>query len=77
MARDGELVLVFDQGVTVPGRHRQPPLGIEIERRNTLKHLDQSQKDTFHHLIALSPTVAANRCRATARLHIFSMKSTT
>ena len=42
VARDGELVLAFNQGVTVPGRHRQPPLGIEIERRNTLKHLGQS-----------------------------------
>ncbi|MFM6985265.1 MAG: hypothetical protein ACKOXQ_01330 [Hydrogenophaga sp.] len=59
--RDGQLPGGRTQGVTVPGRHRQPPLGIETERGRTLEHVSEPLKGSFHHLIALFPTVSGNR----------------
>jgi hypothetical protein len=61
----------------VPRRHGEPTLDIEIERRRTLEHRSQSLKNTFHHLIALFPTLAGNSRAASAWLQFFSMKSTT
>jgi hypothetical protein len=58
------------QDVTVPGRHGQPTLGIETQRRSALEHLchpsllgsstRRGSEATFHHLIALFCTVAGN-----------------
>jgi hypothetical protein len=74
---DRELARSGAQGVTVPGRHREPTLCIETERRSTLKHRSQSLKNTFHHLIALFSTLSGKGFYATQRLQTFSMKSTT
>ena len=56
--------------VTMPGRHRQPTLRIQTQRRSPLKHASApssqdvpsngSAEGTFHHLIALFCTVSAN-----------------
>jgi hypothetical protein len=74
---DGDLAGGNTQGVTVPGRHGEPPLGIDTERRRTLKHRSHSLKNTFHHLIALFSTLAGNQSAASSRQQSFSMKSTT
>jgi hypothetical protein len=69
---DRELTGSRAQGVTVPGRHGEPTLGIETERGSTLKHRDQPLENTFHHLIALFSTLSGNPAHASRRLQIFS-----
>jgi hypothetical protein len=68
---DGELTRRGAQGVTVPGRHRKPTLGIKTERGSTLKHRDRSLKNTFHHLMALFSTLSGKGWRAMGLAEVF------
>ncbi|MBW8314044.1 MAG: hypothetical protein K0M73_04030 [Hydrogenophaga sp.] len=71
---DRELTGGRAQGVTVPGRHGEPTLGIETERGSTLEHRDQPLENTFHHLIALFSTLSGIQTHASRRLKNFSNK---
>jgi hypothetical protein len=78
MFGEGDLALRHGQeGVTMPGRHGQPPLSIEIQRGRPVKHgqsprsvgaiaaRKSGHKCNFQHLIALFCTVAAIWCFTT------------